>query len=85
MGQVPNGSSFQGASNDMQHDLPRSTFDLDLRSNFEVDLYLYLYLYLTIKTLHDKMAILSAESMLKGERHVKRHSKSTTRNHINVV
>ena len=38
MGQVPNGSSLQGASNDMQHDLPRSTFDLDLRSNFEVDL-----------------------------------------------
>ena len=41
MGQVPNGLSLQGASNDMQHDLPRSTFDLDLRSNFEVDLNLF--------------------------------------------
>ena len=36
-------------------------------------IYLYLYLYLTIKTLHDKMDILSAKSMLRGggvERHV---------------
>ena len=37
MGQVPNGSPLQGASNDLQHELPRSTFDLDPRSNFEVD------------------------------------------------
>ena len=37
MGQVSNGSSIQGALNDMQHDLPRSTFKLYLRSKIEVE------------------------------------------------
>ena len=38
MGQAPKCLSPPGASNDMQHDLLRSLRDLDLRSNFEVDL-----------------------------------------------
>ena len=36
--EVPNGSSRQGTPNYMQHDLPKSTFDFDLMSIFEVDL-----------------------------------------------
>ena len=38
MGQAPKCLSPPGASNDMQFDLLRSLRDLDLRSNFEVDL-----------------------------------------------
>ena len=38
MGQAPKCLSRPGASIDMQYDLLRSLRDLDLRSNFEVDL-----------------------------------------------